>query len=699
MTHDVSAFSLILLICCPFIGALACFAVGKKWDTARDYLADFVVAAEFVITLWLFIQHAGTDGQGLFIVISEICGFGLEFTADGFRLVYVMTAAFMWMMTVILSREYCRHHENTNRFYAFMLLTLSATMGVFLSADLITTFIFFEMMSFTSYVWVAQEETKEALRAASAYLAVAVIGGLVMLMGIFLLYHTLGTVRIDQLPMAAYLCDDKKMLFAAGLCLLVGFGAKAGAFPLHIWLPKAHPAAPAPASALLSGILTKTGVFGILVISCNLFWENYVSGDYTWSILILAVGVCTMFGGALLAVFSIDLKRTLACSSMSQIGFILVGVGMQGLLWEKGNLPAVHGTFLHMINHSLIKLVLFMAAGVIFMNTHALNLNEIRGYGRKKPLLKTIFLIGALAISGIPFFGGYISKTLLHESIVEYGGGLWMDALEGIFLLSGGMTLAYMTKLFVAIFVEKNADSGKQEQFDQNKRYMNAESTLALGISAFILLVWGLFPHGIMDRTASLGESFMNYFDMGAEAHAVSYFSLENLQGALVSVCIGVLVYLIVIRCGLMRRMENGGREYVNRWPGWMDLENLIYRPVLLRLLPAVCGVICRVFDSFTDLSVVVLRKTLFRDSALPYERVEGSFVTDLVGHFMNMLQWVRNKSWGRKKPVHKDYAHILAAKSEELVESTVIIGRSVSFGLLMFAFGLMLTLIYIIWW
>lgn len=111
----------------------------------------------------------------------------------------------------------------------------------------------------------------------------------------------------------------------------------------------------------------------------------------------LSIGVLTMFGGALLAVFSVDLKRTLACSSMSQIGFILVGTGMMGMLGEHGQL-AVHGTFLHMVNHSLIKLVLFMAAGVIYMNTHVLNLNEIRGFGRKKAMLKLAFLTGALAL-------------------------------------------------------------------------------------------------------------------------------------------------------------------------------------------------------------------------------------------------------------------------------------------------------------
>ena len=142
----------------------------------------------------------------------------------------------------------------------------------------------------------------------------------------------------------------------------------------------------------------------------------------------------------------------------------------------------------------MIKLVLFMAAGVIFMNTHALDLNEIRGYGRKKPLLAGIFAVGALAIGGIPFFGGYISKTLLHESIVEYAGGIGFTAIEWIFLISGGMTVAYMTKLFLAIFVEQNEDREKQKKFDAQKHYMNAESTFALGGSALVLFALGTVP-------------------------------------------------------------------------------------------------------------------------------------------------------------------------------------------------------------
>ena len=465
--------------------------------------------------------------------------------------------------------------------------------------------------------------------------------------------------------------------------MLVGFGAKAGAFPLHIWLPKAHPVAPAPASALLSGILTKTGVFGILVITSNLFLY-----DTTWGMLILILGTITMFGGAFLAVFSVDLKRTLACSSMSQIGFIMVGVGMQCLLGHHNEL-AVHGTMLHMVNHSMIKLVLFMAAGVIYMNTHALNLNTIRGFGKKKPLLKAIFLVGALAIGGIPLFSGYISKTLLHESIVHFGGSALITAIEWIFLCSGGMTVAYMTKLFVAIFVESNKDEKVQQKYDAKKVYMNKESTFALAVSALILFVWGLFPHKLMDQVAIIGQEFMHLHEAG---HAVHYFAWINLKGGLISIGIGALLYLFFIRKVLIKN-----NEYVNLWPTWFDVENKIYRPLLLGFLPFISRLVCRVFDSIVDGIVVLLRKTLYSDAPLPHELPEGNIFTFVAGKLMNAYQALANKTFNKNNPTDKDYVHDLALLSVRVHEERFIITRSLSFGLLLVCIGLCATLVYII--
>ena len=674
----------------------------SKNEMYRDYAvigaAVFIFAVMAIGSLASLGEAAGAERSDVFR-IPGICGFGLSFTLDGFRIIYGNIAAFMWMMATIFSPEYLKGHGRQNRYYVFLLATLLATLGVFLSADLFTTFIFFEIMSFTSYVWVVQEEDKAAIRASETYLAVAVIGGLVMLMGIFLVWHELGTIEIAALASAASKCKNPGVRYAAGICLFIGFGAKAGAFPLHIWLPKAYPVAPAPESALLSGILTKTGIFGILIVSSGLFPQ-----DALWGRVVLLAGILTMFGGAILAVFSVNLKRTLACSSMSQIGFILVGVGMQSLLGSlepqsmhgaKNALVslAAHGTLLHMVNHSLIKLVLFTAAGVVFMNTHALNLNEIRGFGRKKPLLKAVFLAGALAIAGVPLFGGYISKTLLHESIVSFGGGGIMTAVEWIFLLSGGLTAAYMTKLFVAVFVETNEDEKRQEEFDGMTDYMDKRTTFALAGSAAVLVVWGLFPHGIMERAARFAQGFLHLTGNGEE---VSY--LKTLSGAMISLGIGLLVYALIQKV-LTKKKENGVMKYVDRWPKWLDIEEMLYRPVFLKILPTMLGVLSRILDSFVDSTVVLLRKSVYAESPIPHPRKEGNALTAAIGHLMNGWQRAANHLWKRKNPSQKDYVHAAAILNEKFKESNMIIQRSLSFGLLLVCIGLCMTLVYIIFW
>ncbi len=688
----------LILILFPLAAAIAVMAADHKasadtgekgsWKNVRDLFVILTGVGEFALMCVMAFSGMGSE-----LFVPGICGMGLRFCLDGFRIVYGLTAAFMWMMTLLFSREYLSHEKHLGRYYFFQLVTLSATLGVFLSSDLFTTFVFFEVMSFTSYVWVVQEETKGAIKAAETYLAVAVIGGMVLLMGLFLLYNALGTLEMSKLLSAASACGEKKLLYIAGCCTLVGFGAKAGAFPLHIWLPKAHPVAPAPASALLSGILTKAGIFGVLAVSCNIFlW------DKRWGLLIFSIGLFTMFGGALLAVCSVDLKRTLACSSMSQIGFILIGIGMQGILGEE-NALAVRGTLLHMVNHSLIKLALFMIAGVVVMNLHKLNLNEIRGFGRKKPFLNICFLAGALGISGIPLMNGYVSKTLLHESIVEgieisaeLSGFLKMS--EWIFLISGGMTLAYMTKLYMAVFIEENSDKKEQNRFDQMKGYMSPLSAFAIGGSAVILPLLGVVPSLLSDRIADLGQGFMH---LEGEVHAVSYFSLVNLKGGFISIGIGVLLYAGIRK--LMMKRKDGVLEYKDCWPKWLDVEELLYRPLLLKILPFLARVTCRILDSLAEGVIIFLRKTIYRERKIPHELAEGTEFTHVVGAALDFLRRIKRKIFRQQEPEHEiSYEHKLAMQREKIVETNAIIQRSLSFGLLLFYVGLVFTLIYLLY-
>lgn len=703
-----------VLVFLPMIGAAVSYIIGRKNKKVRDYFVGVAAVLEFVLAVVLLFQYiAGGMGSDV-LELQDVCGMGLSFTVDGFRALYVCIAAFMWMGTALFSIGYFAHYRNRNRYYLFQLITLGATVAIFLSADLYTTFVFFEVMSFASYVWVAQDERAESLRAAATYLAVAVIGGLVMLMGVFLLYHQAGTLEIDKLYEA---CRGKNV-YPAAVCLLFGFGAKAGVFPLHIWLPKAHLVAPAPASALLSGILTKTGIFGVLVISCKIFPH-----DGVWGTVILGLGVLTMVVGAVLALFSIDFKRTLACSSVSQIGFILVGIGMQGLL-QAENALAVRGSLLHMVNHSLFKLVLFLAAGVIYQNLHKLDLNEIRGFGRKKPLLAFVYLMGAFGIGGMPLFSGYISKTLLHESIVEYTEMLTtnetsavllsagaMKAVEWAFLISGGLTVAYMTKLFVAVFVEKNRDAALQEKYDGMKKYMSPLSGGVLLVGSLLFPIMGLLPGMTMDRLADLGQGFMG---LTAAGEKVSYFALGNLKGGLISLVIGAVIYLVVgrgwmlVRTDLEERRAAGavsgffkwdGEDcvYVDRWPKFIDLEEYLYRPVLLSLLPRIGEAASGLLDALVDTVVVILRKTLYRDHTKMGELKEGNGLTYVLGSIANAVCRFLNRTFWKKNPREEDYRHKLALEYWRRRETHYMITRSLSYGLILFSLGLCATLIYLL--
>ena len=171
---DILIYSIVFF---PMAAALLSYLLGRKTKPGRDLFVRLAVGLEFVLTLLLFVSAARSEG--ILTVLPGVCGFGLRFTTDGFRCIYAVIAALMWLVTGLFSPEYFAHYRNRNRYYLFLLITLGATEAVFLSADLYTTFVFFEIMSLASYVWVAQDEKEEALKAASTYLAVAVIGGLV----------------------------------------------------------------------------------------------------------------------------------------------------------------------------------------------------------------------------------------------------------------------------------------------------------------------------------------------------------------------------------------------------------------------------------------------------------------------------------------------------------------------------------------
>ena len=724
----IAALVFLPIIISPFF-----YMLGIRNEDLRDNCA--IGFTFFELALSLLLAHRVIVTGGACLDIPNIFWGGLHFDVDGFRSIYSIITSVMWAGTTLFAKEYFRHErEGLARYWLFVILTLGATQGVMLSADLMTTFVFFEILSLTSFTWVIHEETRGAIRAAYTYLFIAIIGGLVLFMGLLLMQATVGTLYFADMRSAIELAVTeglhegtdgaaatvssapiilsaeacRRRILGAGVCILFGFGAKAGMFPVHVWLPKAHPVAPSPASALLSGILTKVGVFGILMTATRAMVTNLAFGT-----VIFSLGVVTMFLGALLALFSVNLKRTLACSSMSQIGFILVGIGSSVLarsLFTDGGeafVLAYSGTMLHMVNHSLLKLVLFMCAGTVVMNIHALDLNAIRGYGRNKLPLKIPFLLGAVGIGGVPLFNGYVSKTMLHEGIVvlyemieeslpdfESAVGL-LRCAEWIFLISGGLTCAYMLKLFICVFVEKNEDPVRQAFFDADDYCMNTASKIAVcGGSVYMVL---LGVPAVMKNLAA----FMTGEEEILEFHA---FTFGNLKGGGISILIGLLVYLVLVRHVFIR----DGR-YVNLWPEKLDLEDLLYRPLLTVWLPTVFGEFARVFGENRILAPVCrqipkafgLAASVFGENMIlvPLARAVvfmGSLIGRVLSDSMDAAVLLLRKTVMRERPVkgagpgRRSRLQIFMRQTEDAV---VPLFANFSFALLMTCIGILVIL------
>lgn len=704
----MNASILLVPVLLPIIGGYASYGIGRKNKKLRDTFALGVTLVELIVAIMIFVAYQ-TNGA-MSISVSKVAGLGLNFDLDGFRSFYVLLTAIMWAATTACAGEYFDHGKNRNRYYLFNLLTLGMTMGVFLSADLYTTFVFFELMSFVSYIMVAQEENPDAVAGGKLYLGIAVFGGMIMLIGLMVLQSVLGTVNIAQLPEAVKACDNKMGIYIGGFCASIGFAAKAGAYPLHIWLPKAHAVAPAPASAILSGILTKTGIYGILIVSCRIF-----AGCEEWFVGILIVGVITMLTGAFLALFSINIKRTLACSSVSQIGFILIGIGIMGYSvlseeCEESLLLSSRGTILFMVNHTLVKLLLFLVAGMIYHNMHSLDMNDLRGFGRNKPLLHAQFIVGAFSLMGIPGTCGFIAKSFIHESIVEFAelseeaGAHFIlspsaiSIIEKLFLIGSGMTAAYMYKLYIALFVEKNADPEVQKKMDAKKPYMSLRSELGLCTAMLLIPIIGLLPHSVLDRFANQGILFMELEPIN---EYIAFFTWTNISGILVCALIGVVIYIFIIRAFFMK-----DGKYINAWPKFLDIEKYLYMPLISGLC-FIGRVVSRMFDCMMDTIIVFLRKTIYSDKKLETELFEGTKLSLFIGTIFNKCQSLRNKYYAKKvfkgdympgevKILHKDYVHALAVRHSTKRESKYIIYRTLSFGLSLFCFGFMLTIIYL---
>lgn len=553
---------LLIILILPFIASFVGFYLGRRSEKLRDAFNVLFTAIEFLLVIMLFPElNSGSVEYSL----PNIMGTGIHLKVDTLRYAMLFITALIWLLTTMYSTQYLIKYKNRNRYYLFFMLTFATTLGMFMSANMLNLFTFFEGLSFTSYLLVIHDEDQYSHDAGKSYLSMSIAGGMVMLFGIFIAFDYTGTLELAEMATELSMLGGEKYIIA--FLIMFGFLIKASVFPLHTWLPKAHPAAPAPASAILSGILVKTGLFGLLIVVIEIF-----PFDYSISMALYLLGIVNVLLGGGMALMQRNIKRILAYSSMSQLGFMLMGVGLVGILGKEGGL-ALAGTILYMINHASIKVLLFLGAGIIYMVLGELSINFIKGFGREKTVLKGVFLVAILGQSGVPGFSGYVSKTMIHEAILE-ASHLTHNPIfkvsEVLFIIGGGLTVAYMTKLFYAIFIEKN-----EKFYGQYKSHISKRALIPMSVLALMIVLIGVFPNGLVNQL--LGYATGLGMHVPAEMH---YFSLTAIGYSLLSILIGIVIYFVVVRKFLIVNSSEG-ELYINPSQRWISLDDNVYGPVL----------------------------------------------------------------------------------------------------------------------
>ncbi len=426
----------------------------------RKTRACYVLTAlllEAALVTWLLLQ-----AQAEFFVFSMTEVLTVAFRMDGVSRLFLLIAAYGYLLTGIYALRYMEHEGRENSFFSFYLLSLGALAGMDLAKNLTTMYLFFELLTLLSMPMVLHDRTQESIRAALKYLFYSIAGAFLALLCIFFLsrYSTTlefhGGGNLDP----ALTRGHETLLQVIFFLGVVGFGAKAGLYPLHGWLPSAHPVAPAPASAVMSGIIAKAGVLAILRVVFYSVGADFVRGSwvqYAW----LGLALLTVFMGSMMAYREQVFKKRLAYSSVSQIAYVLTGLF---LLTEQ----SVLGGLLHVLFHAVIKICLFLTAGSFIFNTGKRRVEEYRGFGKSMPKTMWAFTLASLALVGIPPASGFVSKWYLAVGALDSGVSVFTWLAPAILLISALLTAGYLFPITIAGFFpgkgepvpEKNAEGG-----------------------------------------------------------------------------------------------------------------------------------------------------------------------------------------------------------------------------------------------
>lgn len=478
-------YLILLSILAPVLSGIY-LLVRKEYADRKRLL--FAAGAAFLLTGSLVIAAlcgAGDSSYTLFYLTSTL---PVVFAADEMSILFGTVTVIVFLGAGFFSFEYMKHEQKEKRYYGFYLIVFGVLNALCFAGNLITFYLFFEMLTLSSMPLVLHNGSREAIMAGLKYLFYSLCGAYMALFGLYFVSKNSDTLTFTPggvLNESA--AAHPVLLLVVALVMILGFSVKAGMFPMHAWLPTAHPVAPAPASAVLSAVIVKGGVLAIVRVVFYIFGSSFLCGTWvqtTWLILTLI----TVFMGSMLAYREPVLKKRLAYSTVSQLSYILFGLAVM-------DVQSVTGSLLHVLAHGLIKSVLFLCAGAIIYTTGKTRVDELRGIGKEMPLTMWCYTIASLGLIGIPPTGGFISKWHLAMGSLSSAIPVFRWLGPVVLLVSALLTAGYLLPLTIHGFLP-GAD---YDYTNLKKREPSLFMTVPIVIMTSLSVLIGLFPTQIVN--------------------------------------------------------------------------------------------------------------------------------------------------------------------------------------------------------
>lgn len=444
-TSQVTSVVPLLAVLLPLLAAVAAIPLGRISERTRTSVLAIACAVQVALALSLIPGVLGGSAYELYLLkLTPVVWMHLR--VDALGALFGATAAVLWLLALVYSAGYMANGHRLGRYYSFFMLCLGWTMGVAYAGNLLTFLIFYELFSIMTYPLVVHEETPAAMAAGLKYIVYILIGGSFVLLGVVATFFLAGT---QTLTVGGLLDSgmDRITLLVTFWCFMVGFGVKAAIVPLHGWVPDAHPAAPAPFSAVLSGVMVAAGTFGIIRVFHYVFGARLIA-ELGVAPVLAGLAAVTVIFAAILAVNQDNLKRRLAYSTISQMGYVTLGIALLGS-------EAVTGSLVHIANHAFMKGTLFLCAGLLIKRAGIHRVSEMAGVAKRLPVTMAAFAVATLGMIGMPPLAGFVSKWYLGLGMLEVDEPLYL-----IVLLAGALMAAvYLLPIvYVAYFGEPAQD-------------------------------------------------------------------------------------------------------------------------------------------------------------------------------------------------------------------------------------------------